>query len=107
MSAPKMPACVGTPCSRKNEAKRSTSGAATSGRAASMNEGLAFHILHRQIHLAFRIAKNAECGDLLRQPARLLLFIRVTDAQQNNKTMSDGGDGLAVNSDAGLGDSLD
>ena len=39
MSAPKTPVCVGTPCSRRNAAKRSTSGAATSGRAASMNEG--------------------------------------------------------------------
>ena len=71
------------------------------------DNGLAFHIQHGQIHLAFRVAENAERGDLLRQPARLLLPIRVTDAEQNNKTMSNGGDGLAVNGDAGFGNSLD
>ena len=103
MSAPNSPVWVGTPCSPSSWAKRSTSGRARSGGAASVKEGRrplrvsAYSVncettiasppdvQQRAVHLALLVLEDAQVGDLLGQEAGLLLAILRADPQQDDQ----------------------
>lgn len=53
------------------------------------NQRLAIHIQERKVSLALVVGKDAQVGDLVRQPLRDCLVVTVSRAQENDQARSD------------------
>lgn len=122
--APKRPVCVATPRRRSSAANTSTSGAATSGRAAASklgrlplrtsarerelrdNQRLAAGVDQRAIETPPVIVEDAHLGALAGDPACAGLIVAICDAHQEEQPTADQGDRLGVNGNRGSGDAL-
>lgn len=71
------------------------------------DDGFAFDIQNGEICFSLIVFKDAKIGCFFCEELSLLLPIPMTDAQENQQSLSDAGNDLLIDSDAGLGNSLD
>lgn len=60
-----------------------------------------------QVHFPLGIVKYPELGNFAGEPIDVGGVIRFFDAEQDQQAVLDGGDGFAIDADAGGGDSLE
>ena len=117
MRAPKRPVCVGTPSSRSASANASTSGSASSGRAAAVKLGRRPRrmsarsvnwlttrasppiVEDRAVEAAFVVGEDAHLGALGGDAVGFVRVVALGGADEEQQAGADGSDSLAVDSD--------
>ena len=70
------------------------------------HQHLAVNVLHRLVHLAVVVLKDAELDHLLEHPIQILLGVSRGDAQEDQQAVAAGADQLPVHVDGGGGNAL-